>query len=272
MKNLISKTVVLLAFTGLGLFTSCSEDITNNNYYVDNVEVSLDAQSLIASAESPFQGKGPAFDNSYVHLLPTSYTAYFVADETKGQYVTGQFIKSITVTPGLNSITVPQMKVKVYATNYTKGGELQNNAWYTWNDAIQQMPQTSTTLNLLGNSSIDYSTVTVGQVTMTNPYSAVMIKKNTWVTSAPMSYDTKMDYFLDSATNWYILYIRNNNTNTKIPISIPGNPNQHYTLSKPIVANKIYQYQINGNVLEDAGNLNIIVAPLEEGVAEEINL
>lgn len=166
------------------------------------------------------------------------------------------------------------MKVKVYATNYIKpnGNEMQPNAWYTWSTAVDQMPQTSTTLNLLGSSSIDYSAVTVGQVVMTNPYSAVMIKKNTWVTSAPMSYDTNTDYFLDIATDWYILYIRNNNTNTKIPISIPGNPNQNYTLSRAIQANKIYQYQINGNVLEDAGNLTITVTPLEEGVTEQIDL
>lgn len=272
MKKLFSLGL-LLATT---LLISCGDDITNNynTYNVEDVTVQLDAQSLITSAESPFQGKGITFDNSYVHIMPTSYKAYFVADETRGQYTQGQVVKTITVTEGMNSITIPKLKFKVYVTNYLKpnGNESQPNAWYTWSTAVDQLPQTSHTLNLYGFNSIDYSINTVGSVTVTNPYSAVMIKANQWVNGVPMSYDTQQNYFLDSTTNWYILYIRNNNTNTKVPISIPGNPNTHYTLSKSIVANKIYQYEINGNVGDIDGNLNIVVAPLEEGVAEVIDL
>lgn len=271
------KSALLLCFAlGSTLLTSCGDDITNNynTYEIENVTVSLDAQALITSAESPFQAKGIAFDSTYVHQMPTSYNAYFVADETRGQYTQGQVVKTITVNSGMNSVTVPKIKTKVYVTNYLKpnGNENQPNAWYTWNDAIQQLPQTSTTLNLYGFSSIDYSTVKVGTVTLTNPYAAVMIKKNQWVNGIPKSYATSENYFLDNATNWYILYIRNNNTNTEIPISIPGNPNQTYKLSKSITANKIYQYEINGNVGDVDGNLNIVVAPLEQGVAEQIDL
>lgn len=273
MKNLISKTVVLLAFTGLGLFTSCSEDNSVTNY-IEFGECKLDAQALIANAQAPFQAKGPAFDNSYVHQMPTSYEAYIVADETKGQFTTGQYIKTITVTAGMNSVSLPKMKVKVYVTNYILPGAntTANYAWYTWNNAIDQLPQTSQTLNLYGFNSIDYSTVTSGTVTMTNPYGAVMIKKNQWVTGVPTSYDTNQAYFLDTATNWYILYIRNNNTNTKIPITIPGNPNTHYTLSEPVTANTINQYTINGNVGDIAGNLGIVVANLIDGISKQIDL
>ena len=269
------KKLLLLSFA-TALF-SCGDETTNinNNYYVDEVQVQLSAKSLISEVSSGFGGKSTySLDNSYTHILPASYTAYFVADETKGQYTTGQVVKTYSVTEGMNSITVPKMKVKVYVTNYLKpgGNETQPNAWYTWNNAVQQLPQTSEELLLLGNNSIDYSIETVGEVEMTNPYAAVMIKNNQWISSAPSSYDTNQDYFLDTPSNWYVLYIRNNNTNTKVPINIPGNPNQHYTLSRTIEANKIYQYTINGNVLEDDGNLDIIVLPLEVGYAETIDL
>lgn len=269
------KQKLVLSLVGLFslMLTSCGEDVTNNyiTYNVEDVTVSLDAQSLITSSEIPFSAKYSisSFDSTYVHQMPTNYTAYFVADETKGQYTTGQVVKTYSVTEGLNNITVPKMRVKVYVTNYT--GHTNPN-WYTWGDAVEQLPQTSHTLYLIGNNTIDYSTVTVGTVTMVNPYAAVMIKNNQWISSAPSSYDTNKEYFLDTPSNWYILYIRNNNTNTKVPINIPGNPNQHYTLSKTIQVNKIYQYTINGNVLEDDGELNIIVSPLEKGVAEEIQL
>ena len=149
---------------------------------------------------------------------------------------------------------------------------MQPNAWYTWNDAVNQLPQTSTSLLMIGMNTIDYATTTIGTVNVLNPYAAVMILNNQWIDSAPSSYDTNMNYNLVDNNNWYNLYIRNNNTNTKIPISIPGNPNQHYTLSRTITANKIYQFTISGDVLEDDGNLNIVTVPLEEGTAETIDL
>ena len=260
-------------------FTSCSDETTNvtNNYYVEMQEVQLSAKALITEVQSPFGAKNQTYgtiDNSYVLVMPTSYDAYFVADETRGQYTTGQVVKMITVTPGMNTVTIPKMRLKVYVTNWNNpnNDEMQPNAWYALNDAVQQLPQTSTSLLLLGSNTIDYATTTIGEVTVTNPYAAVMVKKNQWVTSAPSSYDTNMNYFLDNTTNWYILYIRNNNTNTKIPINIPGNPNQFYTLSRTILPNTINQFTINGNVLEDDGNLNIITTPLVDGIAETIDL
>lgn len=269
MKKLFSLSILLLSVC----FMSCSDE-TTNNYYIGDGMVMLSAQALITNAQSPFQAKGPAFDNSYVHLMPTSYEAYVIADETRGQYTSGQYIKTITVTEGMNSVSVPKMKVKIYVTNYIKPGAnvAANNAWYTWNDAIDQLPQTSQSLNLYGFNSIDYSATTAGTVTMTNPYGAVMIKKNQWVNGVPTSYDTNQAYFLDSATDWYILYIRNNNTNTKIPISIPGNPNTHYTLSEPVTPNTINQYTINGAVGDVAGNLGIVVANLIDGIHKQIDL
>lgn len=276
MKTILNRVAILAFALTTTSLVSCGDDITNNynTYNVEDVTVSLDAQALITNAQSPFQAKNLSFDSSYVHQMPTSYEAYVIADETRGQYTSGQYIKTITVTAGMNSVTIPKMKVKVYVTNYIKPGVnvTANNAWYTWGDAINQLPQTSQTLNLYGFNNIDYSIATVGNVTMTNPYGAVMIKKNQWVNGVPTSYDTNQAYFLDTDTNWYILYIRNNNTNTKIPINIPGNPNTHYTLSEPVTANTINQYTINGNVGDIEGNLGIVVANLIDGIHKQINL
>lgn len=269
MKKLL--TLVLL-FTAITL-TSCGDEITNiNNTFVENQEVKLSAEELITSAESPFKSRA-TFDTSYTHQLPSTYKAYFVADETRGQYTMGQVVKTIDVVGGMNSITIPKLKFKVYVTNYIKpnGNESQPYAWYTYPNAVEQMPQTSHELNLYGFNSIDYSVNTVGTVTVTNPYSAVMIKNNQWISSTPSSYDTNQSYF-SANSNWYVLYIRNNNTNTKVPISVPGNPNQNFTLSRTIEPNKIYQYEFNGNVLEDGGGFNVIEVPLEEGLSEVIPL
>lgn len=273
MKTILNRVAILAFALTSTLLVSCGDETTNNIYIGDEL-VKLDAQALITNAQSPFKGKNPAFDNSYVHQMPTSYQAYVVADETRGQYTTGQYLKTITVIDGMNSVSLPKMKVKIYVTNYIKPGAnvTANNAWYTWSTAIDQLPQTSQTLNLYGFNSIDYATTTVGNVTMTNPYGAVMIKKNQWVNGVPTSYDTNQAYFLDATTNWYILYIRNNNTNTKIPINIPGNPNQFYDLKEPVTANTINQYTINGAVGDIAGNLGIVVANLIDGIHKQIDL
>lgn len=268
MKKILSLALIAIAFV------SCSEDTTVNNFYgeVEERTVEFSAKSFITESESPFQAKGGTFDNSYVHQLPTTFKAYFVADENKGQYSIGQVVKVYDVANGQNTITIPKMKFKVYVTNYLKpnGNEMNPNAWYVWNDAIAQMPQTTTELYMYGKNDIDYTTNVSGQVEVKNPYAAVMIKNNVWVSGAPTSYDTNQAYALVGNNSWYNLYIRNTNTNTKIPINIPGNPNQSYTLSKTIQANKIFQYTIDGNVIEDDGNLNIVTVPFENGTAEVI--
>lgn len=270
----MKKLILALAVT-FGL-TSCSEDtIINNNYFeVEEVNVTLDAQSLITESQSAFKYKTMSFDSTYQHIVPQTFTAYVVAQETKGQYVQNQVIKSIQVTEGMQQVTVPKMKLKFYITNYNHltSDEMQPNAWYSWSDAIQQLPQTSQNLFYLGSESEDFNLNSSITVQLENPYAAVMIKNNNWVSSAPSSYDTNENYFLGTNSNWYVLYIRNNDTNTKVPINIPGNPNQHYTLKRSIEPNKSYQYTINGNVLEDGGNLNVVISPIEVGGSEEIKL
>lgn len=263
MKKLLS--VALLA---LGL-VSCSEDTIVNNYYVEFENVTLSAQNLITEAESPFQAKGVAYDSTYVHVVPTSFTLHVIADETKGQFVKDQIIKTTTVTTGSNTVSLPKMKLRLVASNYTA-----TTNWVTWNkqSSIGQFPQTSTTLYYYGDVKENFANTNTATLVMENPYAGIMIKKNQWTNGVPSSYDTNQSYFLDTATDWYILYSRNNNTNTKVPIIIPGNPNQHYTLSKPIQPNKSYQYIINGGVLEGDNGVVVVTAPIEVGGVEQIDL
>lgn len=265
------KRMVVLAYVGtMGLLmSSCSEDTIVNNYYVEFENVTLNAQNLITEAESPFQAKGVVYDSTYVHVVPTSFTLHVIADETKGQFVKDQIIKTTTVTTGSNTVSLPKMKLRLVASNYTA-----TTNWVTWNkqSSIGQFPQTSTTLYYYGDVLTNFTNTNIATLTMENPYAGIMIKKNQWVTGTPMSYDTQQSYFLDTPTDWYILYSRNNNTNTKVPITIPGNPNTHYTLSKTIQPNKSYQYIINGGVLEGDNGVVVVTAPIEVGGAEQIDL
>lgn len=262
----ILKTLAL-AILGVALFTSCTKNETFV-YNIENVTVQFNSKELLETKVKPL-GKSASTNpttSEYEHVFPTSYKAYFVSKQTKGQYTQGQVVKVIDVVAGGNTITIPKLDYDVYVTNYTHSAE----KWYTWNNAIEQLPQSSHVLYLYGKNRIDYSTVLEGQVELTNPYSAVMIEKNQWVSGVPTFYGDGKDY--SSVTGWYLNYIRTGNTNTKVPISISGNSNQHYTLNKPIKANEIYQFTINGGVLDQNGNLGIVVQPLVKIHKETINL
>lgn len=266
------------------MFTACTKNY-NYNYEIENVTVTLDANEMIAIVEKDFSKSSVAKYNKvasltpmamsttattddYEHQFPTSYKAYFVSKETKGEYTKDQVVKVIDVEAGENTITIPKLNYDIYVTNYSQEGE-----WYKWNNAVDQLPQTSDELYLYGKNNINYSVVTTGEVEVFNPYAAVMIRNNQWVNGVPTSYDTGQDYFLTLSSSWYVLYIRNDNTNTKVPIEIAGNPNTHYTLKRKIEANNIYQYTIDGSVpvLGD-GNLGIIVKPFEKVIEETIKL
>src|SRR5690606_31332953 len=107
----------------------------------------------------------PDFQPEY----PNQYTAYFVADETIGEEITkGELVKTLTVNEGDNTITLPAIKYKVYVTNYTGIG-----AWYTWPDALQQLPITSNTLYMYGNNTVDYYNEDSGEVIVETPYAAI---------------------------------------------------------------------------------------------------
>src|SRR5690606_22272381 len=189
---------------GMVLFASCNK--TENNYYtVEQVTVQFNSKELLETEVKPFSSKSSAaradVNAEYEHVFPLSYKAYFVSKQTKGEYTQGQVVKVIDVVAGNNTITIPKLDYDVYVTNYSHTAD----KWYTWSDAIQQLPQSSHTLYLFGKNRIDYSTVTEGQVELSNPYAAVMIKKNQWLNGIPKFYGDGSDYF--SVTGWYVNYI-----------------------------------------------------------------
>lgn len=283
------KTKILLGLSFvMGLFaTSCSEDTIINNYdvTVENVEVTLDAKELINVSESVFNKTGNVTTyntaQDYTHVFPTSYKAYFVSKENRGNFTTGQVVKVIDVVSGGNSVIVPKLDYDVYVTNYiptTLTDQFQTNAWYTWSTFQDQLPQTAQTLYLFGKTTVDFKTVTVGNVDLVNYYAGVEIRNNSFVNGTPMSYHTSQNYFVGNS-DWYVLYIRNNTTNTKVPVSMAGYNGTDYTLNKPIQANKIYKYTINGNVDNTdgtdgngGGNFNVEVEDFEAVYEEDVDI
>lgn len=280
-----------VAMFGLMTLVSCSEDTTINNYdvTVENVTIPFGLQSIVTEADGVFEkggknttyGTSTDFDNTYQHVLPTSATAIFVADETKGKYTQGQVIEVLSLTTNtLHTITIPALKYKVYATNYNheipQKGDMVQGKWYTNSNAFGQMPQSTTTLLLHGSASIDYSVVNpTGVVTMKNPYSAVMVKKNENVhaTTAPLYYGNNANYTSVGSGNnsWYLLYIRANTTNTKVTLAYNVNNNNFVNLNTTIEPNKIYQYTYRG-VSDVDGGFTLETEDLINGVAEIIDL
>lgn len=266
MLNTIKMMAVVL---GIIAFASCTK--TENNYItVENVTVQLNSKELLETVVKPFgkmRASTTASASDYTHVFPATYKAYFVSKETKGEYTVGQVVKVIDVVAGGNTITIPKLNYDIYITNYEHSAD----KWYTWSNAIDQLPQSSTKLYLYGKNNIDYSTVTEGTVELSNPYAAVMVRDNRWVNGTPKFYGDGRDY--TKVTGWHLLYIRTGNTNTQIPISIAGNPNTHFTLKRVIEANNIYQYTIDGSVPDlNDGNLGVIVKPFEKVIEETIKL
>lgn len=267
---MLNKIKLMAVLLGMVAFASCTKN-ENNYYTVEDVTVSLNSKELLETVVKPFgrmrASSSGSSSSDYTHVFPSSYKAYFISKETKGEYTDGQLVKVIDVVAGGNTITIPKLNYDVYVTNY----EHTADKWYTWSNAVEQLPQSSENLYLYGKNNIDYSTVTEGTVELANPYAAVMIKNNQWLNGTPKFYGDGKDYFVGGS--WYVRYIRTGNTNTQIPINIAGNPNTHFTLSRTTEANNIYQFTIDGSVpvLED-GNLGIIVRPFQKVIEETIKL
>lgn len=269
MKNLF---ILLLVAVGL---SSCSKTEVYN-VTVENVTVNLNSKELLETVVKPF-GKlastgGEPVTDDYDHHFPSTYKAYFVSKETRGEYMENEVIKIIDVKSGDNEITIPKLNYTVYVTNYEKD-ELPYTkfAWYTYPDALEQLPRTSHQLYLWGKSDIDYSEVESGTVELINPYAAVMIRNNNWVNGFPKSYDTQQNYLLTSNQVWYIIYTRGNNTNTKVPLKIREDLTKQLTLSYDIVPNQIYQYTIISPVDNTSeANLGITVKGFSQIIQQDI--
>ncbi|MDD2536998.1 MAG: hypothetical protein PHU61_00720 [Candidatus Absconditabacteria bacterium] len=255
------KILAVLAVFAIAL-TSCTK-----NYYeyieIENVTVQLDMKSIIKVNENLMRSS----TTEYQHVYPSSYTAYFISNENKGEYTQGQLVVTLTVSPGNNTITIPKLDYTVYVTNYEKEG-----AWYTWTDAIGQLPQSTNTLYFYGKNTINYSVVVAGEVTVKNPYSAIMVLNNEWVTGAPKFYGTGQFYGLVHNNEWYLLYIRNTTVNSTVPVQIPGYSSNHIEINRAIEANKVYQFIIDASVDNTDGqdNFTVIVEEFTETVVETI--
>lgn len=244
---------------------ACTEKYETTEIIIENVTVQFQTKSVITVQENYFRSTG-----EYEHVYPTSYKAYFVSKENKGGYTSGQLVKTLTVGAGNNTITVPKLDYVVYVTNYEKEG-----AWYTWTDALNQLPRGSYELFLFGKNDIDYSTQLAGEVTVENPYSAIMINTlNLDPARTPKEYDSGMNYQKVN-DDWWLLYVRNrHNSQVWVPNSIinGGSGNTAYGFSADVEANKIYRYTINASVGETEGNFSVVVEDWTETIDEQIDI
>ena len=282
------KYIKLMVIAILGMvitMTSCTKN-THITYEIENVTVQLNSKELLSVVQKQMGSKAKATRAStsststsatddYEHVFPTGYKAYFVSKEAKGEYTVGQVVKVIDVTAGSNTITIPKLNYEVYVTNYVENDGTENKpyAWYK-TTGISVLPAHSNQLYLFGKGDIDYSKVTEGTVELTNPYAAVMIRKNQWVGVPTYNYgDPHPAYTLTPSGVWYLLYIKGNNTQTTIPITIPGYNSGNYQLNRPIEGNKEYRFTIDGSVEQlTNGGFFVDVNPIEKTVEETIKL
>ena len=252
--------VVLLSI----LIVSCTKE-REVIVVVPNVEVHLNMKQYF-NVEEGSLFTAPTTRSTYEHEYPTTYSAYFVANENKGDYTAGQLVKTINVTKGLQTVVVPKLSYKVYVTNFSKPDA---PSWYTWEDAVEQIPQGTNTLYLYGMNEINYSTDEYGEVVVKNPYAAVMIQNNR-IPDAPTHYDSNTSY-VSTGDGWWLKYIRNNTTNTGIVVEFT-NEKKTITINDSIEANRIYKYTLSADVPETdtEDNFNVDVEEFEEPEDREI--
>ena len=260
------KAIFMLAVVLSTLFVGCTKE-REIIVVVPNVEVQLNMKQVFNVEEDDLLNTRSTTRSTYVHEYPSLYKAYFVADETKGDYTTGQLVTTIEVTSGLQTIVIPKLKYKVFVTNYIST----QASWYTWPDAVEQMPQASNTLYLFGSSVIDYKTADYGEVVVKNPYAAVMIQDNR-IPDAPKHYDSNTNY-IPTGDGWWLKYIRNNTTNTGVVV-VFTHENRTVTINDPIEANKIYKYTLLADVPETntEDNFNVEVEEFEEIIDREVEV
>ena len=256
------KVIFMLAVVLLTLIVGCTKE-KEVIVVVPNVEVHLNMKQYF-NVEEGSLFRAATTRSTYEHEYPTTYKAYFVANESKGDYTAGQLVKTIEVTKGLHTVVVPKLSYKVFITNYEKEGN-----WYTWADAIEQMPQATNTLYLYGMNDIDYSAAEYGEVEVKNPYSAVMIHDNR-IPDAPTHYDSGTSY-IKTGEGWWLKYIRANTTNTGITVEFT-NESKVITINDPIVANKVYKYTLLADVPETdtEDNFNVEVEEFKETENREV--
>ena len=252
------KVILMLSVVLLTLIVGCTKE-REIIVVVPNVEVHLNMKQVF-NVEEGSLFKSATTRSSYEHEYPSSYKAYFIANENKGDYTAGELVKTIDVKKGLQTVVVPELSYKVYVTNFSKP-DAPN--WYTYPDPVAQMPQGTNTLYLYGMNEIDYNNTKDGEVLVKNPYAAVMIQKNR-IPDAPTHYDSSTSY-IPTGDGWWLKYIRNNTTNTGIVV-VFTHENRTVVIDDPIEANKIYKYTLLADVPEtdDEGNFFVDVEEFKD--------
>lgn len=290
---------------------------------VNSVNKSLTRAAMTRTAASTTSADANNPSSSFTPTLPSTFTAYFVATADEGDYKAGEIVRTASVNTGNNSLTIPAIPYKVYVTNYTpskdisgtfKAGSSEETSVLTdslsagaegkWNlERLEaNLPTSSTTLYLFGDSIADFSNTTgtaTATVRMVNHYAAVCVAHNDFVSA--VNYDTNSGnadnvtaYNDGGSANWYNLYIRVNSvvsdagtanswltlenitglsTNSKTGDGKISETNNVFTflLDKTIAANNIYQYTINDNY---SGGANLTVTatafngtPISDGLS-----
>jgi hypothetical protein len=270
----MKRIVFLYIIAGALVFASCSEDDPTPStvkYVTINLQIGGDSTLSLSGGSTPFAYnngekefiKGKTLISTraiingvtvpdFVPKVPNTFTAYFVANENTTKYPTAkdnaQVIDSVTVHTGNNYITVPAMKYKVFVTNYSNGNEMNYpgwSNWYTYPDALGQLPAGCTTLYLYGkNENMDFTNGAVGEIQMTNPYAAVCVYNNNYILQPPYDNNGHTDFVLSG--QWYYCYIRSLSSTTTTNIAINRSTN-YKGIREQISPNNIYQYIIDDN-------------------------
>ena len=233
---------------------------------VPNVEVQLNTKSVFNVEQEGFSTRSATTE--YQHVYPTKFKAYFIADEPQGPYTLGQLVATIDVDTGMQTITVPKLRYKVYVTNFEHTSE----GWYTWKDSLDQMPFASDKLFLFGSNVIDYGTELTGEVLVKNPWSAIMIEDHVLFDplQTPLEYTSQKNY-TRTPDGWWLLYVRNKH-NTAVWVKYPGaTESTLLELTLEVVPNKIYKYKMTPYTDQD-GNFTVITEEFDEVIEIPVDL
>lgn len=147
-------------------------------------------------------GTSNSISDDFLPTIPTKYIAYFVADEDKDSYKAGAIVKIISVHPGKNNITVPDIKYNVYVTNYNvkplTGSVLTEN---DLTDIQENLPVASDSLCLSGDilgvnfDNSDKISDTIS-VSLQNLYAAVAVRKNTLTSGVTFAKNTQAQFLI----------------------------------------------------------------------------
>ncbi|MCH3994256.1 MAG: hypothetical protein LKE54_04260 [Prevotella sp.] len=235
--------------------TTVSLDITSG------IEIKEDSSSFSTNSTNKLTRAITTSSANFTPVIPTQFTAYFVAAEGTSEYAKGSIVRKVTVNQGSNRISVPAIKYHIYVTNYEPTNSLEADRTTDSESAVEaledNLPVSSTTLYLFGtDSTADFSSTTAAAnatVNMVNHYAAVCVANNGHVKGVVNDND-QTDYALDDNKGWYYIYVKaptdgTATTNfTVIVENLEGIPDgKAYDFPKSITADNIYQYTVNAS-------------------------